>query len=90
MEELLTKAIECLTTTALNNIISFFTETLEVEEWGVEGEEMEEGEEEEEEEESVGGEDGGDGNLQEFSDSLQVDEDSTDVSRETSSYTQVC
>ncbi|XP_050732386.1 HMG box-containing protein 4-like isoform X2 [Eriocheir sinensis] len=69
-------------------IIDVKDEPLEVEEWGVEGEEMEEGEEEEEEEESVGGEDGGEGNLQEFSDSLQVDEDSTDVSRETSSYTQ--
>lgn len=65
-------------------------EPLEVDDWGVEGEEMEEGEEEEEEEESVGGEDGGgEGTLPEFSDPLQVDEDSTDVSRETSSYTQV-
>ena len=35
------------------------------------------------------GEEGGDGGLPEFSDPLHVDEDSTDVSRETSNYTQV-
>lgn len=63
-----------------------------MEEWGEEPEEEEEGdEEEEEEEEGVGGEEaGGDGGLPEYADPLQVDEDSTDVSRETSNYTQVC
>lgn len=70
-------------------IIDVKDEPLEVEEWGEEPEEEEEGDEEEEEEEGVGGEEGGgDGDLQEYADPLQVDEDSTDVSRETSNYTQ--
>lgn len=79
-----------ITATITVTKIIFFLEPLEVEEWGEEPEEEEEGDEEEEEEEGVGGEEGGgDGDLQEYADPLQVDEDSTDVSRETSNYTQV-